>query len=166
VAINRNKEDSAAIDEIVQAIARAHQSTDSIIRDVLGEVAPGVTKVEFTILLSLAADGLQRITDLTFALSMAPSSMTRYCDHLHRLGLITREREFKDRREVRVDLTTEGRQLVETVTARREVELLERLSEVNPALRRQLLRALKSITRDLAPPEQHWQRPITKAGAG
>ena len=149
MATNRSNDDKVVVEKIVQAIARAHWTFDSFFVLALGEVAPEVSRAEFSVLAALAAEGARRTTDVSYDLALAPSSMTRYCDQLYRLGLITRERESQDRREVRMDLTTKGRKVVEAVTALREKALGGRISELNVTDRRHLLRSLGRVAGDV-----------------
>jgi len=52
-------------------------------------------------------------------LRLTPSSVTQAVDHLVKAGYVTREQDEKDRRAVRLRLTTEGEQLIQRIHEKR-----------------------------------------------
>lgn len=63
--------------------------------------------------LSVARDGRRRMTELADAVLLSPSGLTRLVDRIEAAGLVARAAIPGDRRSVQVQLTTEGRRLVE-----------------------------------------------------
>ena len=69
---------------------------------------------------------------------MHPSTATRLCDRLVAKRLIVRRTAKADRREITLDLTRRGRQIVDDVTARRRSEFEQIVDEMSTAQRRAL----------------------------
>jgi DNA-binding MarR family transcriptional regulator len=114
---------------------------------------------QYRALVVLASRGPQRPVDLAQALSVEPSTATRLCDRLVRKRLISRRRQGGDRREVRLDLTTAGRRLVDRVTASRRAEIEDILAAVPTDRRHGLVEAFVAFG-DAAGevPDAEWQR--------
>jgi DNA-binding MarR family transcriptional regulator len=143
----QDSDEYSEADEIVQSIVDVHHGIVSVAQASLRDVAPNVVYAEFGVLRLLAIQGSRRISDIFYELSMAPSTLTRYCDQLCRVGLMVRTRNARDRREVRIDLTPQGRELVESVVKRQQRDLAAYLSSLSASERASLLR----ITRKLVP---------------
>ena len=79
------------------------------------------------------------------------------CDRLVRKGLVRRRSDRRDRRQVRVALTDEGRRLVDAVTRRRRREISELLGSVPVQAQRSVVESLQLLA-DAAGevPEQSW----------
>lgn len=89
----------------------------------LATVPIEVTLPQFRAMVVLASRGPQRLLDISQELGVNPSTGTRMCERLVSKGLIERERDDADRRQVRLSLTEVGRQVVREVTKRRRAEL-------------------------------------------
>ncbi|HUI04284.1 MAG TPA: MarR family transcriptional regulator [Acidimicrobiales bacterium] len=125
----------------------------------LAEHEDEVSISQYRALVLLASRGPQRPVDLAEALAIDPSTATRLCDRLVHKRLISRRRQGADRREVRLDLTARGQQLVESVTARRRLEI-ERVLKTIPASERPgLARAFALFAAHAGEiPEAQWPR--------
>jgi DNA-binding MarR family transcriptional regulator len=130
----------ADTDAILLAIESAHRAIAAIAGAALRERAPGLSIGEFAVLRSLSRNELRRVTDLGVVLAMAPSTLTRYCDHLASMGLITRQREARDRREIGIRITPAGRSMVKKVVTDQRRALATRLEGLSENERRQLVR--------------------------
>ena len=106
-----------------------------------------VTVTQHRVLVLLAARGDLTIGDLAGGLGVNPSSATRYCDRLQRLGLVGRTPSVEDRRVVRVALTPSGAALVQAVTARRRAEVEKVLDRMTVPDTRAVLEALHAFNR-------------------
>ena len=106
-----------------------------------------VTVTQHRVLVLLAARGDLTIGDLAGGLGVNPSSATRYCDRLQRLGLVGRTPSVEDRRVVRVGLTPAGAALVNAVTARRREEVEKVLDRMSVPDTRAVLEALHAFNR-------------------
>lgn len=133
------------LDEIVQAIGSIQRGIVSVALTPLRDVSPHVAYAEFGVLRLLAIEGSRRISDICNELSMAPSTLTRYCDQLCRLGLMIRTRDARDRREVRIDLTSQGRALVKSVIKRQHRDLADYLSSLSASERATLVRIARKL---------------------
>jgi DNA-binding MarR family transcriptional regulator len=146
-------------DKIVSAVEDAHRTIAAISRDSLRRAAPEIAVGEFAVLRSLGGQSSKRTSDLSHGLSMAPSTLTRYCDHLFRLKNITRERDPRDRREIRVDLTAKGRATVDRVLRQQRDDLGQYLALLTATDRRHLLRILGNLGQDLSWQQANETRP-------
>ena len=118
-----------------------------------------VSLPQYRALVVLASRGPQRPVDLAQALGVDPSTTTRMCDRLAAKRLITRRRDVDDRRVVVLDLSADGRRLVERVTGRRREEIGRILDAVDPAERVNLVRAFAAFGSAAGEvPEGDWQR--------
>ncbi len=89
---------------------------------------------------------------LAEALDQVGSTVTRICDRLVAAGLVTRQNRPDNRREVEIEVTQAGRQLVEQVLAARAAELEQMLRRMRPASRAALATLLPEL---LAAADEH-----------
>lgn len=117
---------------IAEAVLNASKVLVAIAARSLAGLADDITLPQFRALVLIASRGTQRPVDLADALAISSSGITRLCDRLVSKGLITRETgRGPDRREARLDLTTDGKRMVGEVMERRLTEItsiVERLS--------------------------------------
>jgi len=105
----------------------------------------------------LASRGPQSLAALAEALAVAPPTATRMCDRLVRKGLVVRRHGRDDRRQVRLSLAEEGRDLVDAVTARRRVEITALLSAIPEDRQAGLVDSLQRLSAAAGEvPEQDW----------
>lgn len=83
------------------------------------EVESEVTSPQLRVLVLIARSGSQTLGAIAGELAVHPSNATRTCDRLVARGMVQRLRSVEDRRLRRIDLTTAGRTLVESVLAHR-----------------------------------------------
>jgi DNA-binding MarR family transcriptional regulator len=94
---------------------------------------------------------------LADALGVTPATATRMCDRLVRKKLIVRRSERGDRRQVRLELSKTGLELVAVVTARRRLEIERIVGTVPEEERDILIHALKLFASAAGEvPEQDW----------
>lgn len=130
--------------EPLDAAPDAADATLTASRALLGVVARSVasalevvTLPQFRVLVILSADGPTRIGSLAGRIGAVPSTFTRSVDRMVAGGWIVRAENPDSRREVLIELTDDGRRLVEAVTERRRREIrdvLKLLSEDDRAL--------------------------------
>ena len=94
-----------ADDDAVDAVLAASRALIAIATRSLGAAAEETTLAQYRALVVLASRGPQRMTDLSAALGVAPSTAGRMCDRLVRKGLARRHRARADRRAVQVAIT-------------------------------------------------------------
>ncbi len=80
---------------------------------------------------------------LAHMLGVTLSAVTALINRLHRMGLVTRERQEKDRRQVWISITPKGLNVLENVEERRNLLLALYLSRVTESERQQLLDLLQ-----------------------
>lgn len=110
----------------------------------------GVTTSQGEALLAFAADSRVSMNELSRALGLANSTMTRMVEKLVARGLVRRTEDEQDRRVVRVALTAEGRKLRGSLKeARREVQGLI-LREIREEERTAVLEVLAKLNTAIA----------------
>lgn len=96
----------------------------------------------YGILCRLADEGPQRLGALATAFGLDPSTITRQVQSLERAGLVARRADDGDRRASILDLTEEGRVVLEHTRAYRRERLEEILDEWSDADLREFARLL------------------------
>lgn len=145
--------------ELTDAVLSASRVLVAVAARSLAEHEDEVSISQYRALVILASRGPQRPVDLAEALAIDPSTATRLCDRLVRKRLISRRRQGADRRAVRLDLTARGRQLVDSVTARRRLEIEHVLETIPAGERNALARAFVLFARRAGEiPEAQWPR--------
>ncbi len=112
-------------------------------RALLGVVARSVAPVldlitvpQFRVLVVLStSDGPVRNGDLAAVVGVHPSTFTRTADRLVAAGWVQRAENPENRRETFIELTAEGRALVDRVTDQRRREIRSILARLDPAER-------------------------------
>lgn len=104
----------------------------------------GLTVPQFFVLRSILLCGQQctmgKLADHTLQCS---ATMTGIVNRLARMGLVSRERDARDRRRVLVELTSAGSEVLQKVRHSREKRLRETLAHLPPQDARELLRLLR-----------------------
>lgn len=110
-----------------------------------------ITDTQFIVLRSLRK-GPCNTSYLAQMLGVTLSAITALINRLHRMGLVSRERREKDRRQVWISITPKGLQVLNDVEERRNLLLAVYLSRVPENERQQLLellqRAIKLFERE------------------
>ena len=113
------------------------------------DVESGLTGPRLSALSVLVFGGPMSLAGLAAAEQVSPPTMTRVVDALVKAGLVTREPEPGNRRQVRIAATPEGVRLLEEGRARRVQVLAERLGRLAESERRALERAIALIERSV-----------------
>lgn len=150
-------EEAAEPEAMVDAVLSASRVLVAVAARSLADLAEEVTLTQYRSLVVLASRGPQGIAALADALSVTPPTASRLCERLVRKGLVHRRTDRHDRRQVRVALTSSGRQLVDVVTARRREEIARLLGAVPPGARRSIATGLQRLAEAAGEvPEQDW----------
>ena len=109
-------------------------------RDLVGVALRSLQHVEislpqYRLLAVLQERGRSSSTQCAKALGVAGSSVTRLADRLHASGHLVRAADPSNRRIVALELTPQGRRLVNKVAARRHRDLSRVLDQIDPAER-------------------------------
>ena len=109
-----------------------------------------VTVAQSYALFALPAEGVINMHDLSVAMNLAGSTMTRVVDQLVQKGLAARAPSEDDRRVVLVGLTHKGRTVRDDVTAHFEKVFADVASRVAAEDRQLLLRTLDELSSAIA----------------
>jgi DNA-binding MarR family transcriptional regulator len=156
-ATPKKSSDVSGDEEVTDAIIRASRALVGIAVQSLTATDEEVTLPQYRTLVTLTYSGGRRLADLASSLGVSPSTATRMCDRLVRKGLISRSRDEIDRREVNLEVTAAGRQIVEGVMERRREDVRELLKLIPLSTRSQLVESLNVLaTATGESPEVHW----------
>lgn len=144
-------------ESVVDAVLTASRVLVAIAARSLADVADEVTLTQYRSLVVLASRGPQSVAALADELGVTPSTVSRLCDRLVRKGLVRRREDRRDRRAVRLALTSAGRLLVDAVTERRRTEIAGLLHGIPEQEQRSLVQALQRLAKAAGEvPEQEW----------
>lgn len=144
-------------DELVDAVLSASRVLVAIAARSLAEVGERVTLTQYRSLVVLASRGPQRVAELAEAVAVTPPTASRMCERLVKKGLVTRRADRRDRRQVRITLSSAGRLLVDTVTARRRAEIERLITSMPLEAQGQIVAALGHLSEIAGEvPEQDW----------
>ncbi len=144
-------------DQLVDAVLSASRVLVAIAARSLADVGEEVTLTQYRSLVVLASRGPQRVAALADAVAVTPPTASRMCDRLVKKGLVTRRADRRDRRQVRIALSTAGRLFVDTVTARRRVEIEQLIASIPTDSRGGVVDALRHLAQTAGEvPEQDW----------
>jgi DNA-binding MarR family transcriptional regulator len=145
--------------ELADAVLTASRVLVAVAARSLAAHEGEISLQQYRALVVLASRGPQRPRDLALALGVDPSTATRLCDRLVQKHLISRRRQGQDRREVRLDLTPSGDELIASVTARRRAEIKRIVDAVPPGKRAALVDAFAAFGHAAGEvPDDQWQR--------
>jgi DNA-binding MarR family transcriptional regulator len=104
-----------------------------------------VTLRQFRMLVLLASRGETNLVTLAERLAVNPSTALRMVDRLADAGFLARRVNPTSRREVLLQLTETGKELVDAVTARRREEIAAVIANMSARDRAGLIRALRAF---------------------
>jgi DNA-binding MarR family transcriptional regulator len=135
--------------ERVTDVAEAVESTVEALVAVLDTArlaqSPAVPPAQLRVLTIIEANRHTNMSRLAEALDVVPSSASRLCDRLEATGLLRRVADPRDRREVRLVLTSSARRLLDDLRERRRDALTTVLDRMTPAARQGLVDALDAF---------------------
>jgi MarR family transcriptional regulator, 2-MHQ and catechol-resistance regulon repressor len=107
--------------------------------------ATGLCLTDFAALEALRHKGPLTITEIQAKVLLASGSMTAAVDRLEQKGLVIRTSTPKDRRARVIELTPEGRRVVDDAFERHAADLEEAMSVLNAGEKQQLHALLKKL---------------------
>jgi DNA-binding MarR family transcriptional regulator len=135
-------------EELIDAFAVTSRALVAVAARSLAGLSGGeVTLPQYRALVILATQGPQRVIALAERLDVNSSTASRMVDRLVRKKLVHRRRDESDRRAMTIDLTPEGRQLVDEATRRRRNEIARILDEMPLGSRKPLIEAMVTFAR-------------------
>lgn len=114
-------------DEISDAIFSASRVLLEISTDVLEHEASALSLADLQVLTMLDRLGPQRLIDIADELEVSQTTATRLADRLTDHLMVERVRQNDDRREIRLELSPRGAELVASVRRRRRRLVASRL---------------------------------------
>lgn len=134
-----------SVADIAVAIEPAVESLLDVLDCARQPDPPAVPPAQLRVLAIVARNGTTNVSRLAEALAIVPSSASRLCDRLEAAGMLRREPDPRDRREVRLLLTAPARQLLTAFRDRRRGRLIDVLERMSPTARQDLLTALTAF---------------------
>jgi MarR family transcriptional regulator, organic hydroperoxide resistance regulator len=107
----------------------------------------GITPGQINALLILFMHDDLTMGELSAEIYLAESAATRLVDRLVKMNLVKRKGDEKDRRVVRVFLTSYGRQLASLVFDRRSQRFRNLANRLSPEEREMLIHSVKAVLR-------------------
>lgn len=133
----------------VSDVASAVESTVDALVSVLESAGagqqPSVPPAQLRVLTIVAGNRHTNMSRLAETLEVVPSSASRLCDRLEATGLLRREPDPRDRREVRLMLTPAARRLLDELRERRRQALAEVIGRMPDGRRDELVGALRAF---------------------
>ncbi|MCO8273104.1 MarR family transcriptional regulator [Actinoplanes sp. TRM 88003] len=133
----------------VTDVAAAVESTVDALTGVLDAADqaqnPSVPPAQLRVLSIIAQNQHTNMSRLAEALEVVPSSASRLCDRLEATGLLRRVPDPRDRREVRLLLTSSARKLLDQLRERRRAALADVLDRMSAGDRQELVHALRAF---------------------
>jgi len=135
-----------SLDVITDALLTASRLLVAVSARSIAVVDETMTIAQFRTLVILSSRGRVNLTTLAGWLAVGPSPTGRMVDRLVSAGLIDRRPHPHSRRELMVELTARGSEVVQQVTAHRRREIARIVNKMPVPERRGLVRALTAFT--------------------
>ena len=135
-----------SVDAITDALLTASRLLVAISAQSIANVDETLTIPQFRTLVILSTRGPVNLATLAGLLDVAPSTTGRMAERLVAAGLIDRQPHPDSRRELVVELTARGLDVVAAVTGHRRRRIAEVVQAMAPRERRGLVRALTAFT--------------------
>lgn len=143
------------VDELVTAVLTASRVLVGVSARSLAELDESVTITQFRTLVVLEGrDGIN-LNGLAEELDVNSSTAMRMIDRLLAAGLVIRQENPANRREVLLGLTTEGSRLVDQVTRRRRAAIATIVTAMPRTRRSELVAALHAFADAAGEPPPH-----------
>ena len=126
----------------VDAVMLAARVLVAVAAQSVASVEERVTLPQLRVLVMIASRGPQNLGSVAQALGVHPSNATRRCDKLVEAGLIHRSDDPADRRNLILQLTASGRELVQQMTEHRRATIEDVLGKIPATVRGDLVPAL------------------------
>ncbi|HEY2133299.1 MAG TPA: MarR family transcriptional regulator [Acetobacteraceae bacterium] len=138
--------DDPAIEDAVRAYVKLMRASRAVLARVDKALAPhGLTPTQLGVLEVLLHQGALTHRDLGRKVLTSAGNVTDVVDKLATRGLVRRVREAADRRSVRVELTQEGRAMIEELFPRHAADIARAMAGLAPAELRLLGEQLRQL---------------------
>lgn len=132
--------------EQVDAVMLAARVLVAITAQSVAALAEQVTLPQLRVLVMVVSGGPLNLNAVARGLGVHPSNATRACDRLVAAGLLRRSEDAADRRNLVLELTADGHQLVQMVTRHRRSAIEDILGRMSERHRRELMPVLQAFT--------------------
>lgn len=135
---------------ILSALRRIIRSVDSHSRRLATDF--GVTVPQLLCMLKIAERGSLTVKELSGEVFLAPSTVVGIVDRLEKAQLFLRERSAEDRRQVRLSLTEQGRELLARSPSPLQANLVEAIGQLPELERATIALSLERIIECIGAP--------------
>jgi DNA-binding MarR family transcriptional regulator len=139
--------------EIAEAVESSVEALVAVLERARLAQQPPIPPAQLRVLTIVAGNRHTNMSRLAEALDVVPSSASRLCDRLEATGLLRRVADPRDRREVRLLLTSASRRLLADLRESRRAALTAVLEQMPPAAQQDLLRSLQAFEAAASPEE-------------
>jgi len=133
---------SPVTDSQVYAVMVAAQALVGVAAQGVSEVGDRVTLPQLRVLMLVATRGGLNLGALAESMGVHPSNASRACDRLVDAGLLARNESVLDRRNLTLELTSEGQSLIDELISRRRSAISTILERLPESRRRTLANAM------------------------
>lgn len=130
-------------------LRRAHQIFASILETEFASV--GLSPAQYAVLIALHDQKNLTQGDLALSLGMNKASISQIAQGLERSGWLLRQVDAQDKRQLRLALTAQGRNLLRRTHTMAESTYRAQMSPLNESEREQFILLLKRLVSDLEP---------------
>ncbi|WP_022909313.1 MULTISPECIES: MarR family winged helix-turn-helix transcriptional regulator [Aestuariimicrobium] len=127
----------------VEAVMRAADVLLRVAARSVIEVEDRVTSPQLRVLVLIALHGPQNLGAVARELGVHASNATRTCDRLVAADLLSRRQEPTDRRYLKLDLTAQGRALVDSVLGHRRTAIADVIERIPSPEQESVARAMQ-----------------------
>jgi DNA-binding MarR family transcriptional regulator len=145
----------ASLDVLTDSLLTASRLLMAISARSIAGVDDTITIPQFRTLVILSDQGPINLTTLARLLGVEPSTTDKMVDRLVGAGMIDRRPHPHSRRDLLVQPTTRGDQIVHQVTANRRAEIARIVANMPPGQRQGLVAALTAFTTAAGEPATH-----------
>lgn len=144
--------------EQVDAVLVASRALVAVAAQSVASVEDRVTLPQLRVLVMIASRGPQNLASVAAGLGVHASNGTRMCNKLVNAGLLHRSDDPTDRRNVVLELTRSGQQLVDSMNEHRRTTIATVLAKMPAQLRGDLVSALLAFadSAEEIPPSEAW----------
>ncbi|GIT79719.1 transcriptional regulator [Leifsonia sp. LS1] len=138
--------------EATEATLQASRALLGIVARSVADALEQVTLPQFRVLVVLAGSGAMRMGALAARVGAVPSTFSRTIDRMVDGGWVVRQESPQSRREILVDLSDDGRRLVDQVTERRRRQVAAVLTSLTADEQQQIIDAMELFSRAAGEP--------------
>ena len=136
---------STDVDSVTDAVLTASRLLVAVSARSIAAVDETITLPQFRLLVILHTRGPLKHATLSEFMGVTPSTATRMVDRLVSIGMLTRRASPTSRREILIDLTTDGDRVVRQVTAHRRRDIARIVARMDAGTRQGLIDALTAF---------------------